>query len=92
MAGTLPPPPHERSGVFSNLCLKLNHVVSSFDENWTLAVQGVRYILPGKDERGAEDESKYVGDGPLQGQDEQVVGLEEPQVPAHKYQYEYRFE
>ncbi len=45
----------------------------------------VRYALPGKDERGAKDESKYVGDGPLQGQDEQVVGLEEPQVPAHKY-------
>jgi len=44
----------------------------------------VRYTLPGKDERGAKDESKYVGDGPLQGQDEQVVGLEEPQVPAHK--------
>jgi hypothetical protein len=44
----------------------------------------VRYALPGKDERGAKDESKYVGDGPLQGQDEQVVGLEESQVPAHK--------
>jgi hypothetical protein len=44
----------------------------------------VRYSLPGKDERGAQDESKYVGDGPLQGQDEQVVGLEETQVPAHK--------
>jgi hypothetical protein len=43
-----------------------------------------RYSLPGKDERGAKDESKYVGDGPLQSQDEKVVGLEEPQVPAHK--------
>jgi hypothetical protein len=42
----------------------------------------MRRALPGKDERGAKDESKYVGDGPLQGQDEKVVGLEEPQVPA----------
>jgi hypothetical protein len=49
----------------------------------------VRCALPGKDERGAKYEPKYVGDGPLQGQDEQVVGLEEPQVPAHKYEYEY---
>jgi hypothetical protein len=52
----------------------------------------VRYTLPGKDERCAKDKSKYVRYGPLQGQDEQVVGLEEPQVPAHKYEYEYRLE